>query len=206
MQSARYRLSSVVGVGAVATLVVIGVSAAISSCSPGALDCSGKDNGGFDCVMQGQGGDGGAGGMGGGGPPPRPAACTTLTINNIDEAEAKLVVPRCGTGPAGATCHTGTFPPRMDMIGTVRGEILKLPPRTRISCQSDPYINKANPAKSYMLAKITAPGEKMNCPTPVPNMPEIGGEKMPPMSLRATPLSNDERDCLVWYLGELARL
>lgn len=199
------RFTRAAGVALMAGLGFLATSAWVS-CSPGSLDCAK-----FDCPdgTGGAGGSaatGGGGGMGGSGPPPIPAACGTLMIANVNDVETKLIASRCGTGPMGATCHSNTFPPTgLHMPAMIR---TKLVDKKSTLCKDDFLINKANPAKSFVLAKVKGTGSTMfkevDCPTnPSPmtqsaKMPYRG----PPMP--AEPFSPAEIECFEWYVNAVA--
>ena len=151
----------------------------------------------------GMGGTGGAGGMGGGpmggggegggsGAAPPPAACSSLQVRTLDEMETKFIMVRCGMGPgAPAVCHT-TFPPTDLSKAGIRFKLLN----RRSALCPDFYLNRAEPRKSFILAKISSPTPMVTCPSG--GMPGLGGMKMP--GPPAPPLNADELACFTWYV------
>jgi hypothetical protein len=108
--------------------------------------------------------------------------------------ETKFIAPRCGIG--NMTCHAVVFEPKgLDKPDMVQMLLVNQPSRTL--CKSDKYIAKGDPMKSFVMAKITATGDKVTCPSG-----GDGGAKMPFMG--GMPLTKDELDCFVWYINTMA--
>lgn len=193
------RASRAAGVGLLAAVGIL-VSAMWTSCSPGAINC---DDFPEACGAPGTGGMGGAGpmgGMGGAGgsvAAPAPAACNSLQVKTLDEMETKFLMQRCGTGPgAPAICHT-TFPPTDLSKAGMRAKLLN---RRGALCP-DNYLNSADPARSFLLAKVNSATPMVNCPSG--GMPGAGGMKMP--NAPAMPLSADELACFTWYVTQASK-
>jgi hypothetical protein len=202
--------------------VLCAISASMA-CAPGSLPpdfvaggASGAGGGGVGGAggSGGVGGSAGAGGSGGGmdAAPPvggaggggaaAPAACGRLTppIASLTDVETLFVSPRCGIGPPpGGFCHSAVFEPKgLDKANMV--QMLLVNQKAKVSCMNDTYITKGDYTKSFVLAKITAPTDTVTCPSG-----GMGGSRMPFAGGGAMPLSNDERDCFVWYISERAK-
>jgi hypothetical protein len=197
------RTTKVAGLGLVSSFVFLALAAA--SCSPGNLPGE-FETGGTGATGGGAGGTGGAGGgtggTGGTGGSPGampPAACMNLNlmISSIPDIESKFIASRCGKGPSGSVCHASVFPPRLDSPDMTA---MLLVNKVGNLCKSDPYIKKGDAAKSFIMAKIMADGPTVDCPS---GPAGGGGAKMP--FAPATALTNDERDCLVWYINQKAQ-
>jgi hypothetical protein len=135
---------------------------------------------------------------------PPPVACETLHIATLPEFETRFLLPRCGTVPAGvadANCHSSVFfPKNLDKPGMVRASLVDQP--GQMLCKGDKYINRADITRSYLLAKVSATGDVVECPSG-----GNGGARMPDQAVTPKPplLSADERACLMWYVTELAK-
>jgi hypothetical protein len=117
-----------------------------------------------------------------------------LNIASVADVETKFIAPRCGMGTG--ACHASVFPPKgLDKADMV--QMLLVDRKGTTYCMNDTYITKGNASKSFVLAKIMAT-DKVVCPSG-----GDGGAKMP--FTGAMPLSNDERDCFVWYINERAK-
>ena len=170
-------------------------TAALGGCYPGTLDrtkfpCAGE----ADCPRP----DGGS-------PPPEPppAACERLAIRSTAEAETKLVLPRCGAGPAGAFCHATFLPTALSRPDMLRSGLLD---RRSNICPNDNLIDTRNRARSVLLAKVNAPGPvklmEATCSDGRPagaRMPYEGG------AVPAAPFSADELACFTWYVNFVER-
>jgi hypothetical protein len=135
---------------------------------------------------------------------PPPVACESLKIATLDEVESKIFARRCGTPPvAGVDCHGSVFPPRgLDTPGAIRGALVDK--NAESSCKSDKYINSADITKSFILAKVLAPTDMVDCPSGGAGQ---GGLRMPDQGIKPKPdlLSADERGCLMWYVSEIVK-
>jgi hypothetical protein len=159
------------------------------SCSPGDVDCAKVSCGG---------GSGGSGSGGGGGENMRPAGCDSLGVTTPVDFETKFIMTRCGS----SMCHQSVFPPRnLNMADKIRAAVVDK--KAAALCRSDSYINKANPSKSYLLAKITATDNKVTCPSG-----GDGGTRMPNKDLMPTimgdRLTEGEIACFTWWVSEAA--
>ena len=188
------RTTRVAGMGAVAIGLAVLVTGSWLACSPGELDC-GKVN----CDAGGTGGGGGgiAGSTGG-----APAACGNIGIKSLAEVETKFIATKCG-GDSG--CHQAVFPPRnLNNTAKIRPAIVGVNGQTL--CKTDFYVNKDDPAKSYLLAKVSAMGDTVDCPTPDS---KGGGARMPlkkgTIDKPDTRLSDDEIACLTWWVESIAK-
>jgi hypothetical protein len=137
---------------------------------------------------------------------PPPVACDSLKITTLTDVETKFLGPRCGTVPpgvVGANCHSTEFPPKgLDAPGTIRGTLVDQP---SVSCKMDKYINRADITRSFILAKVLAPTDMVDCPSGGPA--GAGLFRMPDQAVNPKPalLSSDERGCFMWYVSELAK-
>jgi hypothetical protein len=194
--------TKVAGLGLASAAFIVFAIGTGTSCSPGGIDnpdqfitgAGGSGTGGAGAAPGGAGG-GGAGGAGGSPPASAaPEACGRLNIATLADVETKFIAPRCGMGTG--SCHASLFAPKgldkPDMVS-----MLLVDRKGSVYCMQDAYIAKGNPSKSYVLAKIMAT-DKVTCPSG-----GDGGAKMP--FTGALALSNDERDCFVWYINERAK-
>jgi hypothetical protein len=126
--------------------------------------------------------------------------CRPLDFANVGEVESNFIVPRCGM----TLCHglNSVFPPRnLDKAYLIRDTLVG---RTAsLSCKHDFYVNRTDPAKSFLLAKVEATSTKVTCPsggdggTRMPNadrMPTVPGQR----------LRDDELECLRWWVFQIA--
>jgi hypothetical protein len=138
---------------------------------------------------------------------PPPVACETLKIATLADVETKFIAVRCGVLPPGVTegsCHSTVFPPRnLDKPGMVRAALVDQ--KSQASCTSDKYVNRADVTRSFILAKVLAPADAVNCPSG--GVAGAGGIRMPDQAVNPKPalLSPDERNCFMWYITEIAR-
>lgn len=183
-------------------------------CSPGEPDCQTLGDGVCD-GPGGTGGQGGAGGQGGSTPEIKapPASCqplgvatTTGSTKALDEFETKFVAPRCGA----TQCHgnpTVFYPKNMNMPQMIRSTLVGKKASTL--CKDDFYVNRADFTKSFILLKVKATGDTLECPTPGPK-PGSGGSRMP--NKDNTPgtvgerLSEAELECFEWWVESAASL
>jgi hypothetical protein len=185
---------------------VIGLAIAIAgawmACSPGEPPC---DELGNLCT-------GGAGGA-----PPKikdpPASCgplgvteTTGSIKALDQFESNYFVTKCGT----AKCHGpgGIFPPKnMHMPAMIRPSLVGK--KALAFCKEDFYIDKIDVTKSYLLHKIEATGDTLQCPTPG-EKPDSGGTRMPNKEglpgTQGDRLPDEEIECFSWWVEAAASL
>jgi hypothetical protein len=137
-------------------------------------------------------------------PAPPPAACATLQVASLTDFESKFFPQRCGVlppGVVGGNCHNQVFPPKgLDTPSMVRAALVDKPGVTQ--CQGDKYINRADITRSFLLAKVLAPTDIVNCPSG-----GMGGARMPDQAVMPKPplLTSDERACLMWYVTEVAK-
>jgi hypothetical protein len=170
------------------------------ACSPGELDCA-KVN----CAPAstggngGSGGSGGSGGAGGGGMTDEvPEACKGMGVNSTGDFETKFIVPKCGKD---SMCHQAVFPPRnLHMQSMIKSAMVNKNAATL--CKTDKYIDPDNIEKSFVLAKITAEGDKVECPSG-----GEGGTRMPnSMAAVAGPrLSDEEIECFTWWVKQVIK-
>jgi hypothetical protein len=186
------------------------------ACSPGEPVC--EDLAGL-CDKAGEGGSPGTGGMTGstGGTGVKiddvPAACGDLGVTGEGDAalksfETKYIVTKCGT----AKCHgnpTVFMPKGMDMPDMIRKTLVNV--KSATLCKDDYYVNKTNPAKSFMLMKITADGDTLDCPTTAPGAkPDLGGTRMP--NKEGMPGSYGEKlpagdiECFTWWIENVGKV
>jgi len=180
------------------------------ACSPGNPDC--KELGAL-CNEGGQGGGGNTGGTGGDPPMIKapPSACGALGVTStgmkaVTDFETKFIVPKCGQ----AKCHgPGAIfePKKMDVPEMIRP--LLVGKKAITLCKSDYYINKDNFMESFMLQKVLAMGETLNCPTPGVK-PDSGGTRMPNKDMlpgtQGERLSDGELECFTWWVEAAASL
>jgi hypothetical protein len=201
------------GNGSSSTTRVAGMAAAIGlaiavtgnwiACTPGDVNC---DN--VDCPGGNTGtGGGGEGGTGGGAPITiePPAGCGPLMVTNVDEFETKFIAPRCGQ----RMCHgpSAVFPPKMlDIVEMIRPTLVGK--NGQLACKTDFYINKSAWMKSFVLAKISAEGDTLPCPSAPTGKADAGGTRMPNKEGAAgTPgprLMDGEIECFSWYIQSVA--
>jgi hypothetical protein len=138
--------------------------------------------------------------------PSSPAACKTLEIESLIEFETKFIAPRCGQ----AKCHgnpTVFHPKNLDMPKMIRATLVGKNGQTL--CKDDFYVNKADPERSFVLAKIRATGETLTCPTDI-GVADSGGVRMPNKDgmpgLAGKRLTQPEIDCFTWWVYEVAKL
>jgi hypothetical protein len=202
MQTSRNRSSfsgqmTRVSSGGVAVGLLLLVTSSWVSCSPGEPDC--------DKVMCGAGGNAGGtggdtGGTGGGGGTPGggiAAECGKIGVKSAAEFETKFIAVKCGGDSA---CHQAVFPPRgLNMPAKIKGALVGVKAQTL--CKEDYYINTSDPAKSFLLMKLTADNDMVDCPTPDA---KGGGFRMPlkkgTIDKPDTRLTDDEIACLTWYV------
>ena len=179
------------------------------ACSPGEPDCFRL---GPVCD-----GPGGAGGQGGAGDTAMikapPASCVPLgvtttkgSIKALDEFETSFIVTKCGT----AQCHgspTVFFPKNMNLPQMIRPAVIGQKGITL--CKDDFYVNQADFKKSFLLLKIKATGDTLECPTPGPK-PGSGGTRMPNEAgvpgAKGERLSDGELECFEWWIEAAASL
>jgi len=175
------------------------------ACSPGEPDCPalGQD------ICNGSGGQGGS-------PPPikdPPASCAPLgvtatkgSVKALDDFETKFIATKCGA----TQCHgnpTVFYPKNMNMPGMVRTTLVGKKAATL--CKDDFYVDKGDFTKSFILAKIKAEGDTLDCPTPGPK-PGSGGTRMPNKEgtpgAQGEPLSAGELECFRWWIEAASSL
>jgi hypothetical protein len=185
------------------------------ACSPGEPDCPGL--GTAICNGAGAAGSTGTGGMTGGSGgvmiAEAPASCGPLGVTGEGDAalksfETKYIVTKCGT----AKCHgnpTVFMPKGMDMPDMIRKTLVNVKAATL--CKDDYYVNKTTPAKSFMLMKITAAGDTLDCPTKAAGAkPDLGGTRMP--NKEGMPGSYGEKlpdgdiECFTWWIENVGKV
>jgi hypothetical protein len=127
-------------------------------------------------------------------------SCIKLGFATRAEFEAGFIVPRCGA----SMCHQAVFPPRnLNFLDKIREQLVDV--RALSLCKTDYYINRADPAKSFMLAKVLSPTQDVQCPSG--GARNSGGTRMPnAMPAIAGPrLDEDEINCYTWWIYEMAR-
>jgi hypothetical protein len=131
-----------------------------------------------------------------------PVQCSMWTT--AVQVEENLVLPKCGK-LGDSTCHgNGPFPPKMAAVGLIVPNLLDKKPL--LSCQGDKLINRADPGKSFILAKVGTNDFPSKAVCPSTGRAE-GGDRMP-YSTAAMPLprlSQEEIDCLTWWVYEVAK-
>ena len=148
-------------------------------------------------------GAGGAAGAGGGTLAP---FCTKYS--SMREIEQRLIVPGCGVplmpgqNPSDQpACHNGSFVPELDIVNMVPMNLLSASTRQRLSCKNDPFINREDWRKSFVLicANPALPdgNRAVTCSDGKP-----GRARMP---FFEPPLAADDYECLRRYVYELAR-
>jgi hypothetical protein len=200
----------VAGVGTAVGAVILSLGL-LAGCAPGTI-CD-KDEYAQQCMTGGAGGgtggtggsNSGTGGTGGsmgpsmgtggsaggtGGTPPKPT-CTLWQTK--DEVATNLVMKKC-SDPTG--CHAMTFQPFFkNPTEAVTAMLDKIP---NMYCKSDKLINKMDPSKSFIVAKVRATAMNVTCPSGGP-----GGLKMPFTPQPA--LNPAEMDCLEWWAHEVSK-
>jgi hypothetical protein len=207
-----HHIGMVEGVGTAVGAVILASVGFLAGCAPGTIcDKPGYENecltGGSGGSASGSGGSGGSmssgtGGSGGtpaatggmGGSTPAKATCKLWPTK--EEVAEKLVVAKCGM-PGNVACHAMTFPPKFTNSAEAVMVMLDKPPT--LYCRNDKMINKADPAKSFIVTKVRGTAAMVSCPTGGGN----GGAKMPFMPQPA--LSADEADCLEWWAFEVSK-
>jgi hypothetical protein len=181
------RTTRAAGVGLAIGAVVM-VTGAWISCSPGELNCDkvtcpngSGGSGGGEAGSGGGGGSAAAGGSGGGGGT-APSECDSLGVKTPTDFETKFIVAKCST----SMCHGPTsafFPKGLSQQSMIRS--LLVGKKGQLYCKNDYYINKTDPSKSFVLAKISADGDMVTCPSGgagglrMPNaMPAVVGPKL----------------------------
>jgi len=178
------------------------------ACSPGEPDCRALG----EALCKGQGGAGGQGGS----PPPikdPPASCaalgvtaTTGSLKALDEFETGYIAPKCGA----TQCHgnpTVFYPKNMNMPQTIRSTLVGK--KATSLCKDDFYVNRTDFRKSFLLLKLEATGDTLQCPTPGPK-PDSGGSRMP--NKENTPgaygqrLPDGDLECFRWWVEAAASL
>lgn len=116
------------------------------------------------------------------------------------DVEEKIVLPKCGKD---SNCHSGiTWKPNIKTVGMIVPNLLDKP--AVLACQGEKFINKADPARSTMLAKIHAQDNNQKCPDGKTGL----NLKMPPNAPPTyvePPLSQAEIDCISWWIFEVAK-
>jgi hypothetical protein len=130
-----------------------------------------------------------------------PRACQTMGITSTRTFETNFIVRRCGL----PMCHgpSSVFPPRMlDMPNFIRAQLVGR--KATLACKNDFYIDRGDPARSFVLAKVSATGTQVTCPSGgqgglrMPNkagMPTVVGDR----------LTQPELDCFTWWVFQVAR-
>jgi hypothetical protein len=77
-------------------------------------------------------------------------------------------------------------------------------------CKNDYYIDKTNPSKSFVLAKITAMGDYLPCPSAPTGKADAGGTRMPnkdgmPGAL-GDRLPDGDIECFTWYINNVGKV
>jgi hypothetical protein len=142
-------------------------------------------------------GGGGSGGGGGG----APAECASLNVKSTSDFATKFVGPKCGT----AMCHASVFPPRNLNGGLDKIKAALVGKNSATLCKTDFYVNKDDWMKSFVVAKITATGDNLPCPSG--GDAKSGGTRMPNSmpTIPGPPLSADEIACFNWFVQEISK-
>jgi len=200
-------ITRVAGVAA-AFVLAIALTGNWLACSPGEPNCDK-----VECGGSGSGGGGGDGGTGGIVPAKVdevPAACGDNATGTGDAAlksfETKFIAVKCGQ----AKCHNAGsvfYPKGIDDPSMIR--TLLVGQNAKSFCKTDKYINKTDPDKSYVLAKISAMGDYLNCPTPEAKS-DAGGTRMPnkegmPGAL-GDRLPDGDIECFTWYINNVVKV
>jgi hypothetical protein len=184
------------------------------ACSPGVIDCERVECGGSSGSNTG----GGSGNTGGSGGTPitadiekAPDACGSYASGNDEAAissfETKYIAPKCGQ----AMCHgpKAVFMPKMlDMVDQIRPALVGV--KAGLLCKNDYYINKMDPSKSFVLAKIASKTDNLPCPSAPTGKADAGGTRMPnkdgsPGTV-GDPMSADDLECFTWYINNVVKL
>jgi hypothetical protein len=131
-------------------------------------------------------------------PPPGDGPCGSLGFAKIDEVESRFIAPRCGM----SMCH-GAFPPRnLNQVASIRSTLVGQ--RASFNCKQDFYVNRSDPAKSFLLAKVESTTPMVTCPSG-----GDGGTRMPNADgkpgIPGPRLADDELACLRWWVFQIAR-
>jgi hypothetical protein len=211
------------GNGSFCSTRMAGVAAAIGlaivatgnwlACSPGVVDCDRVDCGGSNGSNTG-GGSGNTGGTGGKAPATvedPPSACGSNATGTGEAAisafETKFIAPKCGQ----AMCHgpKAVFQPKMlDMVDQIRPALVGV--KAALLCKNDYYINKTDPSKSFVLAKITSTTDNLPCPSAPMGKADAGGTRMP--NKDGSPgtvgdmMAADDIECFTWYINNVIKL
>jgi hypothetical protein len=209
------RTSKVAGAGAVVGFLAL-ASAGWMACSPGVIDCEkvslgcpgggggkgGPGGDGGESGMGGTSGTSGKGGMGGtvmGGTGGPPSDCDGLGVKTVKDFETKFIAPKCGM----SMCHQAVFPPRnLNMPDMIEKAVVGV--KGQSLCKTDFYVNKTDYKKSFMLAKVSASGDNVQCPA---GGPANGGGTRMPNSMPAvvgTKLTAEELGCFTWWIQSVA--
>jgi hypothetical protein len=173
--------------------------------------------GGTGGEVDGEGGALGAAGFGYGGysadaggvdaePPPLPPIC--LKYESMRAVEERLIVPGCGvlrsdpdTGEP-PPCHNSFFVPTLDRPEVVAANLLLEEPK-RMSCKTDPYVNKQQWWKSWLIVKSDPALDGMDIKAAAKCLSTgLNGKARMPYLMAA--LSTEDFDCLRWYVYQLA--
>jgi hypothetical protein len=134
-------------------------------------------------------------------PPPPDGPCQPLGFASAGEVEARFIAPRCGV----AMCHGvgAAFPPKnLDQVAQIRSALVGT--RAQLACRQDFYVNRADPAKSFLLAKVEATTPMVTCPSG-----GSGGSRMPnvegKLGVAGPRLGDDELACLRWWVFKIAK-
>jgi hypothetical protein len=131
-----------------------------------------------------------------------PLSCREQGILNLEDFERIFIAPRCGM----SACHQSVFPPRnLNTTSMIRTALVGQKALTL--CKDDYYIHPTDITKSFMLAKVTAVGDTVTCPSG--GTPGSGGSRMPNVpgmpTISGKRLTAAEIECLTWWVGSVMK-
>jgi len=79
-----------------------------------------------------------------------------------------------------------------------------------LACKTDFYVNKTDPSKSFVLAKIEATETTLPCPSDPNGKADAGGTRMPNKddmpTIVGTKLTDGELKCFSWWVQSLGTI